>query len=521
MSSPLVASQPPPKFATPAPCAAKNLSVHKAILSFVVFALCAALLVGSALQIDLSLIVLPIMAVGGTFAALRVVNLIRFARRFVQAMERRTTSEDASALAFRHVVVVPIYKETAETIGQTLRTLAAHRAASRNYVVLCALEKADAAREDKWRRIREDFDGRFLDLARTVHVVAPHECPGKAANVNQAVRTYAATQDRESFVDTFVTVIDCDTRIDERYFVELEREAKALDDPHAAVFAAPTFFESNRAEVPCFVRVMDDLWSMAAAANIFSNSKLGFPISNYSLTLQMSDAMGYWDVDYDSVGEDFHTFVKASIVLTENVRLVPLGVPMNNEHVAGHSYVGALLARYSQSLRHALGISSTAYLLKHVAAAPLRPRKLLLLLLCCESHLLPLSYFAAGSYVAGCCCAGTFGTFFHGAKLYAFGALSVAAFAFFNAGLGIYKSVQHRFRRRVLRRPRPSFAELAGDVRDYFVQGACVLAYFIVPFGYRMYQNLVFRRNETYYGSVEERTRKFRRDAQRGECERR
>lgn len=506
MNSPLTVSS--PILPTNRPRAAdQNLTLLKSLLSLFLFAPVVLLAIGLPAGLNLAPLVLVILSLGAAFTIVRACNLVRMAQR-IRATFEAEVAPGALALRLQHVIVVPIYKESVETIGRTLRRLASHESAATNYIVLCAFEKHDPAHEDKMRRIRETYDHDFLTLVTSIHTLAPHECPGKASNVDHAVRTFAASQTPESFAETIVTVIDCDTLIDRRYFAELERCAAGTVEPHAAVFAAPAFFAGNRAEVPCFVRAMDDLWSLSAAANIFSVSGMGFPISTYSLSLRMLNEMDYWDVDADAVGEDFHTFVKAAVKFGDRARLVPLAVPMNNEHVSGYDYRGSLLARYSQSLRHALGISSTAYLMRHMASS-CSPRRLLLLVLCLESHLLPLLYFASGLYILGCLVTGRFAEDFGVYRLtWLLGLWCVSTVAFCIA-FGVYKRMQYFLRRHGFGQPTDWAVSLATDGLDLTVQGTCALAYFVVPFGYRAYQNLVFRRHRTYYNRIEERTRKY------------
>jgi hypothetical protein len=477
------------------------------------FSLVALLLAAPLLHLDLSALVLCLVSVACAFMSLRAFNMLRLAYRIRETANRYSAeSGDIAALPlkWRHVIVVPIYKETVKTIGNTIRTLSRHRSAASSYVVVCAHEQTDPAHDKKFHQIHEEFAGRFLDFVKSVHVILPRECPGKASNVNCAVRDYATSQSRNAFASTMVTVIDCDTKVHEHYFWELERAASTVHDPHAAVFAAPTFFESNRNEVPCFVRAADDLWSMAAAANIFANSKMGFPISNYSLSLRMLDEMDYWDVDHDSVGEDFHTFVKASAMLDRAVRLVPIAVPMNNRNVEGHTYKRSLLARYAQSLRHASGIPTTAYLLRHVLKAPFSCRKWVLLLLCFEAHYFPLLYFTGGIYAAACRVLGDFFSYFHDEKLTLFVVVTGGLAAVGNLCFTAYKAVQFYLRRRVFREPLDAIRDFYADARDVCVQALCVLAYFVVPFGFRVFQDLALWTNKVYdYNELEERERTY------------
>lgn len=522
LNAPPAPASPSSSSAPPAPIPTdQNLGHYKFVASLVLFSLVALLLLAPFFRLDLSPLVLALVSLASTFMVLRAVNTLRLAYRIVTTDRRyrrllQTDPAQAApaqaagpALTWRHVIVVPIYKETVDTIGHTIRLLSAHPAARTSYVVLCAHESKDPDHEEKFRRISAEFAGCFVDLIKSVHTLAPGECPGKAPNVNCAVRNFASSQPRETFAQTMVTVIDCDTRIDSRYFLELERLAAAVPDAHSAVFAAPTFFESNRYDVPTFVRAMDDLWCLGAAANIFSNSALGFPISNYSLSLQMLSEMGYWDVDYDAVGEDFHTFVKASVRLRREVRLVPIAVPMNNDDVEGHDYRKSLLARYSQSMRHALGISSTSYLLRHLREQPTQPRKWLLFALCLEAHTFPMLYISAALYTLLTAWLGNFNTVFAGRSVELLAGLYFVLAAATNICFITFKLLQYYIRHRIFEKPLNLKRELPADAVDIIVQPICGLSYFILPFGFRMLQNLVYWRNKQYYNKFEEGARKY------------
>ena len=45
--------------------------------------------------------------------------------------------------------------------------------------------------------------------------------------------------------------------------------------------------------------------------NLASPMQLGFPISNYTMSLSLLEHIEFWDTNEDAIGEDFHMFVKA------------------------------------------------------------------------------------------------------------------------------------------------------------------------------------------------------------------
>ena len=48
-----------------------------------------------------------------------------------------------------------------------------------------------------------------------------------------------------------------------------------------------------------------------AMQNLGSAERLGFPISNYTMSLALLRHIGFWDTCADAIGEDFHMFLKA------------------------------------------------------------------------------------------------------------------------------------------------------------------------------------------------------------------
>ena len=133
------------------------------------------------------------------------------------------------------------------------------------------------------------------------------------------------------------------------------------------MYAAPILFERNAYDVPVFTRVHDFMWSGEAIfpcyvlmhstcfhdiplaclactlAYLFSESEsavlcvcaamamqnlgspmqLGFPISNYTMSLSLLERIDFWDTTEDAIGEDFHMFVKAYFKTHGQVRHLP------------------------------------------------------------------------------------------------------------------------------------------------------------------------------------------------------
>jgi hypothetical protein len=192
--------------------------------------------------------------------------------------------------ALNHVFIIPNYKEDLETLSATLGQLASHPAAS-SYTVVLAMEANEAGAVNKARKMQESFQSCFRSVVHTVHTMQQGEMPGKASNVNAAVRQFypLAKGDKDSYM---LTVIDADALVPHLYIQELDAKAAQVSSTYA-VYAGPVMFEQNTADVPAMVRVTDYMWAAFAHQNLNSFCGVGFPISNYSLPLSLAHEMGW------------------------------------------------------------------------------------------------------------------------------------------------------------------------------------------------------------------------------------
>ncbi|KAI8471907.1 MAG: hypothetical protein J3K34DRAFT_520114 [Monoraphidium minutum] len=292
--------------------------------------------------------------------------------------------------AWHHVFVIPNYREDLAVLGATLDRLAAHRHAS-HYTILLAMEEKEAYAEQKAAQLQEQYCLRFKAILFTLHSLDPvNEMPGKASNVNAAVRQFAATVPPADRARYMLTVMDADALVPPAYVNELEATTAGLGSGAADnVYAAPVLFEQNGSAVPSLVRVTDYTWGALAMQNLNNWTGVGFPISNYSLSLGLAAEIGFWDTWPDAIGEDMHTFIKAYSKTGGRARLYPIFAPINMGHVNADGFFASIVARYTQAERHMRGIADTAYAMREVATGsmPLSWRSAALVWGCWEAHL--------------------------------------------------------------------------------------------------------------------------------------
>lgn len=174
------------------------------------------------------------------------------------------------------------------------------------------------------------------------------------------------------------------------YVQQLESVSGGVANPGGHVYAAPVLFEQDSSAVPGIVRATDYMWSALAAQNLNSWFGVGFPISNYSISLQLAADVGYWDTWPDAIGEDMHMFIKAFLRTNGAATLQPIHAPINMTHVAGANWLRSLWARFLQAERHMRGIADTAYVMHEWGSCAFSLRKAVMFVACLEAHLIPV-----------------------------------------------------------------------------------------------------------------------------------
>ena len=274
------------------------------------------------------------------------------------------------------------------------------------------MEAKEQDHQAKASALIEEFRTSFDQVILAVHMLLPHEMAGKASNVNSAVREIVDQLSGE----TMLTILDADAEVCETYISELDPISNMRD-----IYAAPILFEQNFSSTPMLVCVNDYIWSSMAIQNMNALNKIGFPMSAYSLSVNLVQRVGFWDTHPDAMGEAMHMFIKVggyvffgfflqlSIVLCDvnfnpsalspshlqayiktkaECRLQFVPAPIMMGHVEGNSYLGTIWARVLQAERHMRGMADTAYVLKFMwTLGPFRGVQLLLQML--EAHLLP------------------------------------------------------------------------------------------------------------------------------------
>ncbi|KAI9329484.1 hypothetical protein BDR26DRAFT_939331 [Obelidium mucronatum] len=267
-----------------------------------------------------------------------------------------------------HVIIIPGYKENMDTWCETLDILASHSLALSQYKICLAMEAAEKDCETKAMALVSRYIDSFLQIVYTIHPRGiDGETAGKHSNVSWAARQM--TRKSKSVKTDLITVMDCDTAFAEDYFTAITYHFAVADKDSRILqlFAPGTVFDRNADEVPVFVRLSDMLWSAGVMGNYVPFSPITIPCSAYSLSMELAQAVNFWDVGPEGMGEDMHMFLKCFFATEGRIKVTPIYSPascLNIVGAPGSGMYGYMMARYGQAKRHMWGGIDDGYALR-------------------------------------------------------------------------------------------------------------------------------------------------------------
>ncbi|KAJ3092025.1 hypothetical protein HK102_011507, partial [Quaeritorhiza haematococci] len=274
-----------------------------------------------------------------------------------------------------HTIILPNYKETVETLCETLDVLASHRRALTQYRVCLAMEESEQGSEEKAKMLMKRYADSFLDITFSIHPIGrPAEIRGKSSNVawaafEMARRYNGGLQGRQDHV--ILTVMDADTCFAEDYFNSAAYHycVASPEQRKIMMFAPCTVFDRNAKDVPIFVRVTDMFWSIGVMSNLYTSSPVKIPCSAYSVSMDLAIAVSFWDAGPEAIGEDMHMYLKCFFSTEGRVIVKSIFSPASQCNIEGEGegikgYISGVKARYTQGMRHLWGSLDTGYALR-------------------------------------------------------------------------------------------------------------------------------------------------------------
>lgn len=277
----------------------------------------------------------------------------------------------------RHLVFLPTYKEDAEIIRATIRSLLAAKVDPKSMIVVLAGEER-AGREaflERSEAIRSEFGDRFLKFIVTVHPSdTVGEIAGKGSNLHYAGPFARQAVDALgiAYEDVIVSTFDVDTIAHPQYFAHLAKTYLETPDRARASYQPVVLYSNNIWDAPAVVRIAAFGTTFWLMSELVRPDRL-FTFSSHSMPFKALVDVGYWQRDV--VSEDSRIFLQCFLKYDGDYRVVPLYVPVSMDAVIAPTWFGSVINLYKQQRRWAWGVEHFPYLVLNFLANRKIPRK--------------------------------------------------------------------------------------------------------------------------------------------------
>ncbi len=271
-----------------------------------------------------------------------------------------------------HLVLIPNYNETSDTLRKTLNNLARYPEAWRRMTVVLAMEAAEKGAAARGAQLQDEYRELFAAVHVSLH---PDDLPGeiqcKSANL-----AWAARFARQNLVgpgklelDTLiVTSMDADTLWDPRYFSALTCLFALHPQRHRRFWQAPIRYHANIWDISPPMRLVNAYATAFELAYLSAPWWLPLPMSSYSLSMRLLEESGYWDGDV--IADEWHMFIKSWFAQDGQVRLERIFLPFAAHATTGRTLREVVVNRYQQTLRHAWGSKEVGYIIANMLTRP-------------------------------------------------------------------------------------------------------------------------------------------------------
>ena len=299
-----------------------------------------------------------------------VVGLFKMTRA-IQSVERgvfngKSKAQVAAYQSVQHVVLVANYHEPVEIIERTLHSLAAQPNASKQLIVVLAMEEREENCREKAETIMKLFDGSFMHLMATYHPIdLPDEIVGKGPNL-----TYAARQVKTELIDRLglpvenmtVSSSDVDSILYQGYFDELSMRFVEDARRHQTIWQPPQLLDNGIWGTAASIRLMTYFISATHVAELANPWGMALPLSTYSMSFKLACEIGYWDATM--IADDVHMFLRCFFGLGGKMYLDPIFLPCKGNPIHADSLWQAWVNFYRQHMRHGWGAEDIGYVLQ-------------------------------------------------------------------------------------------------------------------------------------------------------------
>ena len=297
---------------------------------------------------------------------------------------------------YYHYLIITNYKESASKMDETLKFIKDQNYPKSRISIILAMEEREGEEAKKRSEyLTKKYASYFREFYTTYHKLIPGEIIGKASN-----ETFAAKYiDRLIMTNkinpkkVLITVCDADSLLPEDYLSYLTFEYIHDKKRYFHFYWAPVLLYNNFWKLSLPVRVQSILSSVVRISILPQRENL-IHVSTYSTNMWLLKEVGFWDPDI--IPEDWHIWFQAFFKFGEEVRTLPIYLPISADAVYTNGFWNTFRNRYEQEKRRAWGVSDIPYAIVRCFDTPhIKPivkiRKLWFLV---EHHLFwPSSFF--------------------------------------------------------------------------------------------------------------------------------
>jgi cellulose synthase/poly-beta-1,6-N-acetylglucosamine synthase-like glycosyltransferase len=264
-----------------------------------------------------------------------------------------------------HLIILPYYKESYETIAFSLNALlACHYDKKKILVVLAAEERAGTEAQVLAEKARENFAEKFGGFVVTIHPKdIPGDMPGKGSNITYAAeeaRTRLLDEKAIDYKDVIVSAFDIDTVAYPGYFQCLTWHFLEAKDPFKVSFQPVPVYNNNIWQAPSFSRVVavsGTFWQMVQQER---PEKLA-TFSSHAVSFKALYEAGYWQ--RNMVSEDSRIFWNLFLANDGDYSVVPIAFPVSMDANLAKGNIETLKNVYKQNRRWGWGAENIPYIL--------------------------------------------------------------------------------------------------------------------------------------------------------------
>ncbi|MDD4013867.1 MAG: glycosyltransferase family 2 protein, partial [Candidatus Omnitrophica bacterium] len=265
----------------------------------------------------------------------------------------------------RHLVIIPVAKETREVIEPGIKSLLTGAFPPERMIIMIALE--ERASEEVKRgveEVKEVYKGKFFDLLVAIHPDGIEgEAKAKGANTTFAARQAEEYLNKNSIPpeNVICSCFDSDTVAPEQYFAALTYYFLISPDRTRSSFQPVPVYNNNIWEAPGLTRVLETGSSFFQLIEA-TNPQTLVTFSSHSMSFKALMEVGGWPVDM--ISDDSAIFWKAFIHFDGRYRVVPMYTTVSMDAVVAGTWWQTVINVYKQKRRWAWGVENFPILMR-------------------------------------------------------------------------------------------------------------------------------------------------------------